>query len=99
MTLTAVDTDQPSGHVVLMCLHCDNGKVNVEDHATVENNFTVVVPASLKRNEMTPAEKREHLRGLGMKSGEDIEKIIHEIYFVSVTLEERGSPDGSRRVE
>jgi hypothetical protein len=80
MRLMADDTDQPAGFIVLACLHCSDGTVAIEEDVTIENNFTIVVPASLKRNTMTPAEKREHLRGMGMKDNDDIEKIISEIF-------------------
>lgn len=80
MKLVAVDTDQPGGFIVLACLHCHDGTVAIEEDITVENTFSIVVAPSLKRNEMTPAEKREHLRGLGIKDSADIEKIIADIY-------------------
>lgn len=79
--LIAADTDQPSGNIVLQCLHCDDGTVASElDQPVVQNNFVVTVDPALKRNTMTPSEKREHLRSLGMKDNADIEKIISEIY-------------------
>jgi hypothetical protein len=80
--LVAVDTDQPSGEVTLQCLHCIDGVVRADelDAPVVENNFSIVVPESLKRNEIKPAEKREHLRSMGVKNADDIEKIISEIY-------------------
>ena len=80
--LVAVDTDQPSGEVVLKCLHCDDGKVRADElvKPVVENVFDIVIPESLKRNTMTVSEKREHLRGLGMKDPADIEKTLKDIY-------------------
>lgn len=79
--LIAMDTDQPGGDLVLQCLHCDDGTIASElDKLVIENHFVVTVDPALKRNTMTPNEKREHLRSLGVKDNADIEKIISEIY-------------------
>jgi hypothetical protein len=80
MKLLAFDPDG-SNPANLICCHCqDHGVVGAEDHVVIENDFLISVPTSLKRNEMLPAEKREHLRSLGIKDNADIEKIISEIY-------------------
>lgn len=78
--LKAVDADQPSGIVVLRCLHCDGGVVPVDESPFVQNNFEIVIAPGLQRGEMKPDEKREHLRSMGMKIEADIEKIISEIF-------------------
>lgn len=77
--LTLHDPEQEHPTSVLCC-HCIDGRVPSEDDVTVENNCQINVGASLKRNEMTKQEKREHLRGLGIKDSFDIEKIIVDVF-------------------
>jgi hypothetical protein len=88
--LTLVEhSDKAGGRTTLSkpeCTHCEGkGKVPAElDKPVVQNSFTVTVDPALLRNQMTPNEKREHLRSLGVKDNDDIEKIIGEVYAGSV---------------